>query len=106
MSLKWWVDGILQGETFLVTPLPKILARPMECDQAYIGRSNWRTNDFLNGNVYYFAVLDTALSPQEAIVKSKEVTATVTSLGNKIRFVRILAPTQGDSWLQISQLQV
>jgi hypothetical protein len=105
--LRWWVNGRLVGQ--LSRPLP---THPVEYfGRAYVGRSNWKGDDFLNGNVYYFSALNAALSPQQVNDISNELLESigrppVESLGNNVRFVRILAPTQGDSWLQISQLQV
>ena len=61
--------------------------------------------------MYFFSALNGALTPQQVDVKSSELLAIlgrppIASLGNNVRFVRVKSASQGDAWLQISQLQV
>ena len=71
--LRWWVNGRLVDE--LTRPL--IVPPTMRFEKTYVGRSNWKGDDFLNGNVYYLSALNTALSPQQAIDKSNELLKTL-----------------------------
>jgi len=105
--LKWWINGRLVGEA--TRPLVSPPANRFE--NTYLGRSNWNHDALLTGNIYFFSVLDGALTPQQVSVKSSDLLAAlgrppVATLGNGVRFVRVRAPTQGDAWLQIAQLQV
>jgi hypothetical protein len=80
-------------------------------ENTYLGRSNWGGDAFFNGNMYFFSVLNGALTPEHVNVKSSEMLTSlgrppVASLGSNVRFVRVRAPSQGDAWLQIAQLQV
>lgn len=105
--LKWWVNGRIAGEatsTLISTPLVRFT-------NTFVGRSNWGHDATLNGNVYFFSAMNGALIPDQAVAKSNELLEIlgrppVASLGNNVRFVRVKAPTQGDAWLQIAQLQV
>lgn len=104
---RWWVNGRLVGE--LSRPL--VSPQTVRFANTYIGRSNWGHDQLLTGNVYFFSALNGALTPQQAVDKSAELLQMlgrppIASLGNGVRFVRVKAPTQGDAWLQIAQLQV
>ena len=105
--LKWWVNGRIAGEatsTLISPPLVRFT-------NTFVGRSNWAHDAYLNGNMYFFSAMNGALTPDQAAAKSNELLEIlgrppVASLGNNVRFVRVKAPTQGDAWLQIAQLQV
>ncbi len=105
--LKWWVNGRIAGEaTSAVISPPNV-----RFTNTFVGRSNWGHDAYLNGNVYFFSAMNGASTPDQAVAKSNDLLETlgrppVTSLGNNVRFVRVRAPTQGDAYLQISQLQV
>ncbi len=97
----------------LVGELSRPLVSPptFRLQNTYLGRSNWGHDAFFNGNMYFFSALNGALTPQQVDVKSSDLLAMlgrppIASLGNNVRFVRVKASSQGDAFLQISQLQV
>ncbi len=105
--VRWWVNGRIAGE--ITRPL--VSPPTVRFTNTYVGRSNWGNDPLLTGNVYFFAALNGAFTPEQAVAKSAQLLQElgrppVPVLGDGVRFVRVKAPSQGDAYLQIAQLQV
>jgi len=105
--LKWWVNGRLVGEA----SRPLVAPQSTTFTNTYLGRSNWGNDAMFSGNIYFFSAINAALTPDQVDAKSAQLLAAlgrppVPSLGDNVRFVRVKAPSAGDAWLQIAQLQV